>query len=183
MDFRPLGDGMSCVAVAMPHAALEEGTTDAAPELRRICAVVGGGHEGTKKEARLQIGCLSLQTTMLARLSGESRIRRECAARRGGWAGGRRERLRLWERRTGRGLSEQTSCREEAQGTASACKVVSLFQHSDSASVETLSAGGVKLVYPAANMLARPCTMARLQHLSVHHHSLAPQTNRRPGSC
>ena len=40
---------MSCVAVAMPHAALEEGTTDAAPELRRICAVVGGGHDGTKK--------------------------------------------------------------------------------------------------------------------------------------
>ena len=71
MDFRPLGDGMSCVAVAMPHAALEEGTTDAAPELRRICAVVGGGHDGTKKEARLQIGCLSLQTTMLARLSGD----------------------------------------------------------------------------------------------------------------
>lgn len=88
MDFRPLGDGMSCVAVAMPHAALEEGTTDAAPELRRICAVVGGGHDGTKKEARLQIGCLSLQTTMLARLSGESRIRRECAARRGGGRAG-----------------------------------------------------------------------------------------------
>ncbi|KAH8630436.1 hypothetical protein IG631_15013 [Alternaria alternata] len=183
MDFRPLGDGMSCVAVAMPHAALEEGTTDAAPELRRICAVVGGGHEGTKKRGpspdRLPITPDDNVGEAERRVTNQKGMR----GAKGGWAGGRRERLRLWERRTGRGLSEQTSCREEAQGTASACKVVSLFQHSDSASVETLSAGGVKLVYPAANMLARPCTMARLQHLSVHHHPLAPQTNRRPGSC
>lgn len=48
MDLRPLGDGMSCVAVAMPQAALcskggdnEEG----APELRRVSAAVRGARQ------------------------------------------------------------------------------------------------------------------------------------------
>jgi hypothetical protein len=109
MDFRPLGDGMSCVAVAMPHAGLEEGTTDAAPGLRRIYAAARK-HAG-ERGGGLAMGCLSIQTTMLARLSGGSRIRRNARRER---VGGRRasERLRLRERRTGRGLSEQASCRE-----------------------------------------------------------------------
>jgi hypothetical protein len=48
MDFRPLGDGMSCVAVAMPWAARREGTTDAAPELRRIYTAGGKDDNRTR---------------------------------------------------------------------------------------------------------------------------------------
>lgn len=50
MDFRPLGDGMSCVAVAMPRAVLGEGTTEAAPGLRRIYAVVGKLNRGRSRD-------------------------------------------------------------------------------------------------------------------------------------
>jgi hypothetical protein len=53
--------------------------------LHQSCAGSTLRSENTiEKDFGLQIGCLSIQTTMLARLSGESRIRRECAARRGG---------------------------------------------------------------------------------------------------
>jgi hypothetical protein len=185
MDFRPLGDGMSCVAVAMPHAGLEEGTTDAAPGLRRI--YTAARKHNSERAGGLAMGCLSIQTTMLARLSGGSRIRRNARREKGGWATSERA-------LASKGMKDGTRLIRAGQLPGKRLKVRRvkrcrcLFQHCDSASVETLSAGGVKLAYPAAataaNMLARPCTMARLQHLSVHHHHhLAQQTNRRPGTC
>jgi len=152
MDFRPLGDGMSCVAVAMPRAALEEGTTEAAPGLRRIYAAVGRNNRGWSRD-----GLPITQTTRLARLSGGSRIRREGAKRVGG---GRA--LASKERRTGRGLSEQASCREEAQGAW--CREVSLFVSTlrlclGGDSQRRQAAGGVnRLPSSSSELLARPCT-------------------------
>lgn len=89
MDLRPLGDGISCVAVAMPHVALGEGhNRESAPELRRICAAVRGA------ECRgRQVGCLSLAGLVTARL--KRRVTNQEGMRGAETLGERRERLRL----------------------------------------------------------------------------------------
>jgi hypothetical protein len=70
------------------------------------------------------MGCLSIQTTMLARLSGGSRIRRNARRER---VGGRRASERLRLRKEGRDEAYQSrpAAGKEAQGAA--CKEVSLF--------------------------------------------------------
>jgi hypothetical protein len=83
----------------------------------------------------LPIGCLSIQTTMLARLSGESRIRRECAARKG-WAGDERA-LASMAKKDGTRLirAGQLPGKRLKGRRVKRCRC--LFQQSDSASVET----------------------------------------------
>jgi hypothetical protein len=89
MDFRP-GDGMSCVAVAIPHAALWEGTTGdcarAAPDPRR-----GGRHDGA---VGLQGGGLS-RSSRVDVCEAERRGTNQKGMRGAKTVGEDRERLRL----------------------------------------------------------------------------------------
>jgi hypothetical protein len=79
MDFRPFGDGMSCVAVAMPRAALQEGTTGTTPELRRIYAAGEGAIGSGRSPMQLPI---RVSGVGVCEAELEARIRRGCAAQR-----------------------------------------------------------------------------------------------------
>jgi hypothetical protein len=123
MALRPLGDGMSCVAVAMPQAAPwgRGGTTDAAPELRRMYAAVGVDNGvGGRSPNRLpmnsddNVGEAQRRVTNQKGMRGAKRV------------GGRRASACVYGKE-GRDEAYQSrpAAGKEAQGTA--CKEVSLF--------------------------------------------------------
>jgi hypothetical protein len=132
MDFRPLGDGISCVAVAMPHVALLEGhNRESAPELRRIYAAVrGAGCRGR------QVGCLSLAGSLMARL--KRRVTNQKGNARREDVGRATRALASRLKKDGTRLIRAGQLPGEAQWDGELVGGGSgLFQYSDSASVET----------------------------------------------